>query len=314
MHLDQYISDLLYRYECVILPGFGAFLTQYHPAQVHHTTSAFYPPKKQLSFNSQLIENDGLLANYIAKAADISYEEANQRIATYVRFLFNNLHDKKSVALDGIGTFKTGEEDQVLFEPSYHHNYLAEAFGLASFTSPQILREVFTEEITQTEEVISPVAFRPTRSSSRKWMNYAAIGLVAVAFSGYGAYNYLKQVEHHNYAAKEAANEQLETKIQEATFAMENPLPAITLAFTKPKGKYHVVAGAFSLKQNAEKKIVQLKNKGYTDAYLMGTNKYGLHQVVYASFTQAQEALSILRTIRKEDNSEAWLDIKNLNE
>jgi len=105
----------------------------------------------------------------------------------------------------------------------------------------------------------------------------------------------------------------LETKIQEATFVMENPLPAITLAFTKPKGKYHVIAGAFSLQQNAEKKIEQLKNKGYSDAYLMGTNKFGLHQVAYGSFTQAQEALSFLRTIRKDDNREAWLDIKNLD-
>lgn len=312
MHLDQYISDLLYRYECLILPDFGAFLTQYHPAQVHHTTNAFYPPKKQLSFNSQLIENDGLLANYIAKAADVSYEEANQRIASYVRFLFDRLHNKESITLEHIGSFKTGEEHQVLFEPSYHHNYLPEAFGLASFTSPPILREVYTKEV-YTKENPAPVVFTPEKRTSRKWMNYAAIGLVAIALSGYGGYNYLKQVENHNFAAQEAAKEQLETKIQEATFVMENPLPAITLAFTKPKGKYHVIAGAFSLQQNAEKKIEQLKNKGYSDAYLMGTNKFGLHQVAYGSFTQAQEALSFLRTIRKDDNREAWLDIKNLD-
>jgi len=313
MHLDQYICDLLYRYECVILPGFGAFLTQYHPAQVHHTTNAFYPPKKQLSFNSQLIENDGLLANYIAKADDITHEEANQRIANYVRFLFNTLHNKESIALEHIGSFKTGEEHQVLFEPSYHHNYLPEAFGLASFTSPQILRETYSKEVLHTEQVPAAVAFTPEKRSSRKWMNYAAVGLVVIALSGYGGYNYLKQVENHNYAAKEAANEQLETKIQEATFVMESPLPAITLAFSKPKGKYHVVAGAFSLKQNAEKKIEQLKKKGYSNAYLMGANKFGLHQVAYGSFTQAQKALSFLRTIRKDDNREAWLDIKKLD-
>ena len=56
MQIDSYISDLLYRYECVILPDFGAFLTQYQSAQIQENTLAFNPPKKKLSFNSQLLD------------------------------------------------------------------------------------------------------------------------------------------------------------------------------------------------------------------------------------------------------------------
>jgi len=35
MKIEQYISRLLYRYQCVTVPGFGAFLTEIQPAQLH---------------------------------------------------------------------------------------------------------------------------------------------------------------------------------------------------------------------------------------------------------------------------------------
>ena len=46
MELETYISDLLYRYECVTIPEFGAFLTQRASATIDDATNTFYPPKK----------------------------------------------------------------------------------------------------------------------------------------------------------------------------------------------------------------------------------------------------------------------------
>ncbi|MEZ4793854.1 MAG: SPOR domain-containing protein, partial [Gelidibacter sp.] len=76
MHLENYISDLLYRYDCVTIPELGAFLTHRVSAKVHESTHAFYPPKKVLSFNEQLQHNDGLLSSYIAEFEKIPYEAA----------------------------------------------------------------------------------------------------------------------------------------------------------------------------------------------------------------------------------------------
>ena len=73
MQLETYISDLLYRYECVTVPEFGAFLTQRVPAVINDATNAFYPPKKNLSFNEQIQKNDGLLARYIADVEKIPF-------------------------------------------------------------------------------------------------------------------------------------------------------------------------------------------------------------------------------------------------
>ena len=46
MQLSPYIKDLLYRYECVIIPGFGAFLANYTSASIQVDSSTFYPQGK----------------------------------------------------------------------------------------------------------------------------------------------------------------------------------------------------------------------------------------------------------------------------
>lgn len=310
MQLDQYISDLLYRYECVILPGFGAFLTQIQSAQIHSTTHAFYPPKKKLSFNAQLTDSDGLLANYISKTEMIPHEEASTRIKTYVRFIFDSLHKGEAQTLSNIGTLSLDTESRLQFEPSYHLNYLTDSFGLSSFTSPEILREVYKEEVAALEST-TPIAFTPERKATSSWMKYAAAAVIAFGIMGAAGFNYVKDVEEHNYVSHQEAKEQLEDKIQEATFEIPNPLPAIKLSLTKPVGSYHVVAGAFRMEENAQTRVDQLTDQGFK-ARKIGTNKYGLHQVVYGSYTDSQEALAALKSIRNTDNKEAWLLVQEM--
>ncbi len=71
-------------------------------------------------------------------------------------------------------------------------------------------------------------------------------------------------------------------------------------------GKHHIVAGAFRIKANADRKIKALQDKGYNAAYY-GTNAYGLHMVTYDRSDNAQEALESLREIKRTESSDAWL-------
>ena len=43
MQIEKHISDLLYRYQCVTVPGFGAFLTETVSAHVTGSASSFFP-------------------------------------------------------------------------------------------------------------------------------------------------------------------------------------------------------------------------------------------------------------------------------
>ena len=312
MQLENYISDLLYRYECVTVPEFGAFLTQKTSATIDEVNNAFYPPKKRVSFNEQIQQNDGLLAHYIADVEKIPFEVALDKIAKRVKHLKSNLTQGETISFTNIGELKFNEEGKMLFEPSYHLNYLTDAFGLSQFVSPAVTREVYKKEVETIEKVI-PLSITPEKRKSRPYLKYAAVALIALTVGGFMASNYyVDQIETHNQLAQEQATQQLETKIQEATFVIENPLPAITFNVTKQTGNYHIVADAFRVEENCDKKIAQLKTAGFK-ARKIGANKYGLHQVVYSSHEDRLEALKTLRNIRKTHNKDAWLLVEDLN-
>lgn len=312
MQLETYISDLLYRYECVTVPEFGAFLTQRVSATIKATTNAFYPPKKTISFNEQIQKNDGLLAHYIADVEKIPFEVANKKIQKRVKILKSLLTQGETLTFTNIGDIVFNHEGKIQFEPSYHLNYLTDAFGLSQFVSPAVTREVYKDTVKTLEKEV-PIAFTPEKRKSIPYLKYAAVAVIALTLGGYVASNYyVNQIETHNQLAQEEARQQLDTKIQEATFVIENPLPAVTFNVTKQRGNYHIIAGAFRVEENCDKKIEQLKAEGYNPRKI-GVNKYGLHEVVYGSYETGKEALVALRKIRKTSNKDAWLLVKELD-
>ncbi|MCB0446845.1 MAG: SPOR domain-containing protein [Gelidibacter sp.] len=312
MQLETYISDLLYRYDCVTIPEFGAFLTNRVSAKVHDSTNSFYPPKKVLSFNEQLQNNDGLLASYIAEIEKIPYEVAVQKISKYVKSIKSYLVEGETLTFQNIGDLMLNSEDKIVFEPSYHINYLTDAFGLSQFVSPAVNREVYKETVETIEKAI-PLTITPEKRKARPYLKYAAVAVIALTLGGFVASNYyVNKIETHNQIAQEEANEQLDSKVQEATFIIDNPLPAATLFVDKQTGKYHIVAGAYRVEENSNTKVEQLKALGYK-ARSIGANKYGLHEVVYESYESVDEAMKNLRQIRNNHNPDAWLLVRELN-
>ena len=122
---------------------------------------------------------------------------------------------------------------------------------------------------------------------------------------------YNNKVTEQNLAEQQKAENKLEQQIQQATFFIESPLPAVQLNVVKQKGNYHLVAGAFRVQENAEKKVKELQSLGYK-AKEIGVNKYGLHQVIYSSYETRSEALKSLKDIQRNHNSGAWLLIQEL--
>ena len=76
------------------------------------------------------------------------------------------------------------------------------------------------------------------------------------------------------------------------------------VVITKTHLRYHIIAGCFSEKKNANKMVKQLKNKGF-DAWIVGKRK-GLWTVSYNSHSTRQQALDAL-ALAKSDNSKAWI-------
>ena len=311
MQLATYIKDLLYRYECVIIPGFGAFLTQYQSARIESDTHTFYPPRKIVTFNRQLQTNDGLLANYVASVENCNYETALQKIRNFTGKLSLQLSGKEVVSLKNIGEFYLNEENSVQFSPSNKENFNTASFGLNTFSSAQISREVSGEVTNLAAE--TPLLFIPEKRETTPYLKYAAIALIAISVTGLGGLKlYEGQVKKLNFAEKQKANTLLENQIQEATFVIENPLPALNLTLPKQAGNYHIVAGAFRIEENDIKKLNDLLEKGFA-AKTIGANKYGLHMVVYSSHEDRLDAYKSLRSVKNTENKDAWLLVKDLS-
>ncbi len=298
MTVANYISDLLYRYDCVIVPNFGGFITNQIGAKVNNFTHTFYPPTKQISFNSHLTHNDGLLANYIASSENISFEQATQKIATAVANWQNKI-TFNTFEIAGIGTLSYNKEKQLVFEPTTSVNYLTDAFGLASYHADAIKRIAYKQQVTPLL-----VAEKEDKKVIPLFIKYAATAAILLTL-GFMGWNGVQQKKQQELIAKQ--QQVLEKKIQSATFVISNPLPTIRLNVEKatPK-KYHIIAGAFQFKENAAKKVAQLKQKGF-DARILGKNKWGLTQVALNSSDDRLEALASLRKIKRTVTKEAWL-------
>lgn len=312
MVLERYISDLLYRYNCVVVPGFGAFLSQYKSAVLNTQSHSFYPPSKSLSFNKRLTSNDGLLVSYMAEAEKCSYEEMLQQVMEKVEQWKRTLDQGERLTLENIGDLKSNIEGRILFQPSYQLNHLTSSFGLASFVSTPITREVLKKEVVAIEEEI-PFIITPERrrvTTLRPYLKYAAVILLALS-TGLTGYRFYNENLNQQQLVVEKAQEKVSKSIQEATFFDTAPLelPTLNLKVVSKNpeiGIHHIVAGAFRFKANADKKIRLLKRSGFDAGYL-GTNKHGLHMVTYSSFNDVDEALQNLRTIKKTQSQDAWL-------
>jgi nucleoid DNA-binding protein len=311
MQLTTYIADLLYRYECVIIPGFGAFLTHHKPAQIDTLTDTFSPPSKIVSFNRQLQANDGLLANYVASVEKCSYETALQKVRSFASEMGRLLAEGRVISIKNIGEFSLNEEKSIQFEPLHPQNFSTAAFGLAPFVSPKIGREVVAEQSKENTDK-APKVLTPTPRETKPYLKYAAIGVIGLFAIGFGGLKlYESQVRQFNYAQREKANTLVENQIQEATFVIANPLPVVNLQLPKHSGLYHIVAGAYREEANADKKVEQLREKGFSPLKMEPT-RYGLYQVLYASFEDRSEALSHLANIQRSENKDAWLLVQEI--
>ena len=234
-----------------------------------------------------------------------------EKIAKQVRSIKSYLVEGETISLQNIGELLLNTEGSVVFNPSYQINYLTDAFGLSHFNSQNITREAHKQK-TEAMEVMAPIALTPEKPSNH-WLKYAAAAVLVLGLSGMGAAKYFNDsVIEHNQIAESEAKQEIDNKIQEATFFISNPLPAAKFSLEKQNGNYHIVAGAFRVEANSDKKIEQLKSLGYK-ARKIGVNRFGLHEVVYSSYETRTEAQQELFKIRSSHNKDAWLLVKDLN-
>ena len=315
MKIELYIAQLLYRYQCVTVPGFGAFLTEIKSAALNESTHSFSPPTKRIAFNANLKNNDGLLANHIALAEKTSYEYAVSKIQYEVFNWKKTFEENQNVTIKNVGELCLNADKNIVFTPYDQTNYLTSSFGLAPFVSPLVKRKIFEKEIEAIEEKTTITLIPEETRTTNSYLKYAAIFVLGLGLAGSVGYPmYQNQIASETLLVETAVQKQVQNKIQQATFFIESPVPAVTLTVkstTEAKMPYHIMAGVYREEKNADKTLRILNRLGY-DAKRIAPNKNGYYPVLYGSYATFAEAEKAKKEINIKHNPEAWILIESL--
>ena len=299
MTIFKDVVELLYNNDCVILPGFGAFVLKNKSASV--VGNEFIPPSKNISFNSMLKENDGLLVKQISKTRKISYDNAFSLVEEEVKSFRNKLSKDLLVEVKALGIFELKDENNIIFNPDFSINFDSSSFGLQSFSKEPLLKNVKRESKKDLQFVSSSI------------VKNAAIFICLVGLSYVGYFNYTNYVDNEKLNNIALAQEEILKNVQAATFDL-GELPLINLTVSAPvvdqnSTYFSVISGSFRSKENAEKQLNSLINLGYNASYT-SINPKGLFRVAYARLKTRNEAAFLISKI-KGNGQDAWLLIEN---
>jgi len=128
--LGKYIQNLLQENETVIVPGFGAFVSVYKPAEIDEQSDEIKPPAKAITFNPKIRNNDGLLVDAIANKEGISHIEALKKVEDERDEIIYQLDKGEKVNLENTGVLFLDKNNEIQFEPSEGKKLFPETFGL----------------------------------------------------------------------------------------------------------------------------------------------------------------------------------------
>jgi hypothetical protein len=181
MKIENYLSQLLYTHECVVVPEFGGFLTRHYPAEINSATHMFVPPSKRISFNLRLRQNDGLLTMHVAKQQQLSYQAAQHVVMRTVAEWQRILDSGQQLQLHDIGRFYYNNEGALQFKPSVDVNFSTETFGMGVFrAAPLNQQQRLVQMNAEVQQPFSTLLPEKKHKRRRDWLRSAAI-LIPIA-------------------------------------------------------------------------------------------------------------------------------------
>ena len=293
MKFNNHIYPLLKEYNCVVIPNFGSFVCRNISAKFSENHTQLLPPNKEIVFNKNLKENDGVLIKSISDLRNISYSESEKKINSWVKKINKKINSGKSISFQNIGLLRKVDKN-FIFEVNRNSIFLKSSYGLLAVDSLEV----------NNTKVIKP-------SFNNTMLKYAAILILFVSFSAISINSYFNYVKSFNENSYSIASKEINKKIQRATFNISPAVPLVTLPIEKKYGNFHIIAGSFRFEENSLKMIDLLQKKGFREARKVGVNQYGLIQVAYNSYDSVEQARAALELLRDSQDENAWLLIKN---
>jgi cell division septation protein DedD len=326
--IAAHIGRMVKEHELVVVPGLGGFLTHFHASSIHAVSHKIVPPARHIAFNSQLKDNDGFLANSLAGKMNISYKDALSLILTFSEFCIEEFKEGGKVSFENLGILSMTPNGHIEFSADLKVNYDDHFFGLPPIMAMPIQRRQKHEPVIS----IHPETKRRIKSQAPLYRKIAAIALplLMLSFFAWMSKDHIKSYYQQSasvvsldsnkqekaaeiYTPEESLPVQMEkTKepIAEESLAIESEI-IVKENHPKIKGSYHIICGAFSEKDRADRLLSQLKAEGF-DSYYAGQNNIGLYRISAGNFNSRAAAVEQLRWYQSTKNKDAWLLVLDL--
>ena len=303
MQLSKAINSLLYTNDCVTVPGFGSFIVNKFSSVYDEKKGKFYPPSRRVSFNPKIKNNDGLLAKFISEKEGINYEIAAKNIHNEVISWKKKLNTE-SLLLDNIGELSYNSDENIVFSPDLDSNHFLGSFGLPSiyYKKQPDLVSTYNES---TLKKYNDIKVSSSTSRVPDFVKYAA-ALVIIIITTVFLSNEYEEYNFQNQLILEQENRQKTIQRVESAVFDFGSIPAIELEIKVQPNKFHIIAGAFGVKSNADKLYNNLLSKGYNPTKLPLNDK-GLIPISFDNFSNRKEAVIALRQLQMSENKDAWI-------
>ena len=358
MNLAKYIQDLLLENETVIIPGFGAFISSYKPAEIGD--NEIKPPSKEILFTQQIRNNDGVLVGAIARKAKISQTNAMERIERERENMLNQLDKGEEIVMGNLGKLFYNEKNEIQFVSFQEDNLLLDSFGFEPISMEDSIEKAvetesdqdLTEEVDESVEEMpelkteakngsetvseqksetiklselkpAPESEKPKKTKIAGWFWYLLILFSFLIYGYFVIINTSKSINTDIDQDTTIKNDSQELLMQtivpvdsmlndstSQTEAIDTVKTETNINTISTDSNYYLVGGGFKNEENAEKFIVELKEKGI-DGIMLG-KKGNLFLVGIASFETEKEAYNDLnRRTRENPGWELWVYQKN---
>ncbi len=294
MNIDQYIIELLEFQDHVVIPEFGAFVSNYVSASHDETTDTFTPPSREVVFNSNLYQNDGVLAQQLVQKENIDFSKAMAYLNVYSTRLFEKLNKGEQLIFENLGELSLNRQGKFNFNYSGNIKFL-DTYGLESYKFEQLN--------SQAIHISVPSVSLKQIGNGKRLAQIAASAVLLLSLSLLPSKSKF-QVEHSNVnpigilfdSLTEPAEETLE-------------IAAETVETQKQIKPFILVGGSFKELKNATEYKNSLIKNGHASEVIKSDN--GLFRVAIDSYMNRETAINAMRSYRSEhDGSNVWVSLR----
>jgi hypothetical protein len=322
------IKNLLYLYDCIIIPGLGGFVARYYPARVDGLRRKLKPPCKEFTFDDSMVKGGEIVISFIARVRGIEEAEARTIVERFALETRAIVQQGDKAELPGLGWFIKGPKGKIHFEFDMVNNFHPETAGLPELNLPEFNKS----DKTVMAEISEPL----TQSKQRSKLRHLAWMIPVLLLLAAGIYGYLnwEKVKKQPVLAglldklgSGADDYDLQPNIvmglPDSASAVDNTIDSInslkhalkpgtespqTISIDRYANctRFYLIAGSFKRMKNAQELSKKLSTQGFKTEIL--TSSDGMYRVSIKVFTKRPEALEALGKMKAEGKIEqVWL-------